>query len=516
MTKKNSSILLTRIHKIKYNNLNNKTKKNNSNTNNIINNINSNNDNKSNSSVIHIKSDFTYVNSKKKKKYPIFLSKIHTLRRMKRYLPEDEYLIDYIDDNIRKLRLGFIIKDNILNKYIFINDKLNCICENIYTNIKNLEKCNCTKHITTSSLHKKENVNEFTCYLDNIQNKNIKKYKNTKKNKHSKNSKNSKNSKYILKVFSIPNAYIKLIKETNNYIFLESDNFTIQSLINLNICKELPFHIVNIINAGICTKNNKSLFFKNNDKGYILIEDYNLGNGKIFLNNILDGKYDKELNITNEDKKYILIINFLLQIIFIIGHLQSSKFEFLHGNYILENIVVKKCNTNIKKYFYFNIFGKTIKLKNIGFVVLITNLNNSSITLNSYLKKENKNYRILSHSLFKPIIKSYFNNIIKKYDYFDLYIFFIDLVNTTKIRNYVIDKKLDKTIMSFMSSKFKDNLFLIKNKNKTKNSEYKNNEYNNTQDLQDILNKVKEPLDIIFTNNYLNILKNVNYKLFRT
>ena len=82
-------------------------------------------------SIISINSNFTPSKThKKKKKYKTFLSKVHTLRRMKRVIPiGQDNLSVFLDDYNKELKTGNIIKidnkDNVnaLNK-LFFNHKI--------------------------------------------------------------------------------------------------------------------------------------------------------------------------------------------------------------------------------------------------------------------------------------------------------------------------------------------------------------------------------------------------------
>jgi hypothetical protein len=244
-----------------------------------------------------------------------------------------------------------------------------------------------------------------------------------------------------------------------------------------------------------------------------------------------------------------MVCNCLLQIVLIIGHLQSSSLEFFHGDYKPENIVVKSCSITKTKSFKFNVFGKSIKVKNMGFVILIANFDKSSMTLDSNIKNNGKKYRLISPIIYKPLLKRYVDTIINKcgdidpdrfdgdininqllisnlipnhtepvsnvlrcagvklFRDFDLYIFFIKLMETELFRNYIIKHKLNNIIMSFMSNKFRDILFKLPVKNIA--------EYESAYIVVKILNYLKEPLPIIFKHNYIDILKNLNYKLFK-
>jgi len=534
-----SSTLKTRKHKIT--NKNDKNDKNdnshNSHNNHNSKTINNNDKNINNSidytnrySIISVNSNFSKKHTlKKRKKYKTFLSKEHTLRRMKRILPKTEdRIIDYLDDNRREFIQGKIIKDHNLEKYIFNNDKLNCICENLYK--KHLDKeCKCNQMKPYSSQVKSDiTIHSIIC----------------KKQLTPKRKIDKIGQLQMLKVVPLSNYYMKLRKETYKYMFIECDKFTIQTLINRYVYKELPNNTINIFHSGICNKSEtklheqphiKDISIKGKTHGYNLMEELDLGSGREFLDNIINGYYDKEFKITNEDTRYLMVCNYLLQIVLIIGHLQSCSLEFFHGDYKPENVFVKSCPLDKIKRFSFDVFGKSIKVKNMGFVVLIANFDMSSLSLHSHLKNKKK-YRIISEISFQPLLKSYVNNIIKNYGYidsdnfqgeikieptitglrstgvklyrdFDVYTFFINLIETDKIRNYMIKHRINTTIMSFMSHNFKDTLFKISPKSIKKND--------SLYIVIKILKHIKEPLPIIFNNDYLNMLRNLNYKLFK-
>ena len=543
ISKKKSSTLKTRKHKI----TNNKKITNNNISANTydsktINNININNnsiDYTNKYSMVTVNSNFTKKGNKRKK-YKTFYSKVHTLRRMKRLLPKSEdKLIEFLDDNKREILKGIAFNNTNLDKYVFNNEKLNCICENIYK--QHLEnECKCNQMKTYSSQGKSgASIHSILCKVPLITNK---------KNKKDKTDIN--NEQQVLKVAPLSNYYLKLRKETEKYIFIEFDGFTIQTLINTYVYKELPNNTVNIYYSGVCSKKDyKNVKLNENKHGYNLMEEADLGSGRDFLNNIINGKYNSKLNITNEDKRYLMVCNCLLQIVLIIGHLQSSSLEFFHGDYKPENVFVKSCSITKTKTFKFNVFGKSIKVKNMGFAVLIADFDRSSMSLNSNTKNTNKKYRIISPILFKPLLTNYVNNIIDKYgdidpDVFegdiklnklfisnlipskmdptitvlrsagvklfrdiDLYTFFIRLIETELLRSYIIKHKINTNIMSFMSENFRDVLFKLPVKNISLNE--------SAYIVVKILNYLKEPLPVIFKHNYLDMLKNLNYKLFK-
>ena len=88
----------------------------------------------------------------------------------------------------------------------------------------------------------------------------------------------------------------------------------------------------------------------------------------------------------------------------------------------------------------------------------------------------------------------------------DLYTFMIMLLNNNHIMKYVIENKLDETIMSFMTDKFKARLF---------KTDISNIGINQSAFLVlDILEKIKEPMQRIFTTHYIKTLDLLNLYLF--
>ena len=440
----------------------------------------------------------------------------------------------FITDNKSNLIDGKVIYNKKLDKYIFNENNLKCICKNIlnYKVAKPLpDDCECDYMKTYSSQGKSgANIYSIRC---------------GKKNE-------------VLKVVSLSEYYMKMRAETIKYFFLEMDSFSLQTVINNYLYKELPNNTINIINSGVCINNGKILYDRKILHGYNLLEEADFGNGKQFFMKLISGLYDNELDIDNEDDRYIAITNFLLQSILIIGHLQSSKLEFFHGDYKPENVFVKKTNVNNKnnknylKYFTFNIFGKEIKIKNIGFVVLIADFDKSSITLEDEFSS--KKYRLVPPVVYKILLFSSVNNMIKKYGDvdpdsdvdsngfgkveieklfisklvskklnptisilrssglklfrdFDLYMFFIKLLENVRTRDYILAKRYDVTILSFMSNKFIKTLYSMPVKEMNLNE--------SVHTIVDIFDKIKEPMNNVFSNNYIEKLKALNYRLFR-
>ena len=613
ITKRKSSLLKTHKNKLKHNNNNNSdNNSDNNNSNNVkhnsktiqhkikkfndyYNNEHNDNDNQgdynSKYSIISINSNFTPLKTKKKrKKYKTFLSKVHTLRRMKRIIPfgEDKLAI-FLDDYNKELKTGNIIKiENInnknnvknLNKLFFNHNIDNCICENIYNNELS-KNCKCNNmSFYTSQGKSKASLYSLKC---------------------------SEKNKKILKVLPLNTFYMKMRNETKKYMFVECDEFTRTTLINNYVYKLLPNNSINIINSGVCNKSDykknkkiissysktvlktgsktkKGININDNYYSYNLMPEADLGSGSQFLVNLLIGKYDSEFNITNEDLRYNAMLSFLLQSILIIAHLQSSSFEFFHGDYKPDNVFVKKSSRKDIKYYKFNAFGNEVKVKNMGFAVLIADFDKSSITINSDINNNinyisdmtdrsnrsdrsvrsvrydntKKKYRLVPHIVAPFFLSSYVNDIITEYgdidpdtlsdDYdikinkvilskfipvgndptisiirsagvklyrdIDIYTFVVLLLNNKIIRDYIILKKLNFTILNFMSTKFQKYLL-----NTIFNKSYKDKMISFSETsyiIVDIFEKINEPMYKIFTDDYFNLLKNTNYKLFKT
>jgi len=448
-----------------------------------------------------------------------FLTHTHSVvkRGPKPKIMKRDLFASFITDNKHKLVKGETIYNDKLDKYIFNESDTKCICENIFSNDKTelSDDCECDNIKTYSSQGKSgAKIHSIQC----------------------------KQKQEILKTISLSNYYINMRTETNKYMFIELDGFSIQTLINSYVHRELPNNTVNIINSGVC-KNKSS-----KKEGYNLMEEADLGSGRQFFMKILNSFYDDEFNINDEDKRYVAIINFLLQVILIIGHLQSSSLEFFHGDYKPENVFVKRTDKKSISHFTFKVFDKEIKVKNLGFAVLIADFDRSSLSIRDEFNP--KKYRIISPILFKPLLTSNVNNIIKKYGDidpdesglkevkfdklfisnliprkmdptitilrsagvklfrdFDLYTFFIRLIETENVRKYFTEKKINSTIMSFMSKSFINELYSKPAKEISLNE--------SAFVAVEILDKINEPMPSVFSDEYISRLKALNYRLFR-
>ena len=442
-------------------------------------------------------------------------------------------VLEFIDDYSYELNQGKTIDTKIIKQKLFNHDLENCICQNIDNGIGINKAANKTNQLD-----------------DNCSCNNLKVYSKQGKSGASINSIECNGVKDILKVVPLSNYYIKKRDETKKYIFLEMDGFTIQTIINTYVYRELPFNTVAINNSGVCIKEKKQ-FLGKNYMGYNLMDEADMGSGEDFINKLLCGDLDKEFGIQDNaygrDTRYKIFVNFLLQSICILGHLQSSSLEFFHGDYKPNNVFVKRLEISKTDYYNFNIVGIPIKIRNMGFAVLIADFDRSSITLKSSGDKINKKYRIISPILFKPLLAASVNKTIKKYGnsdpdkvkevqlnkfgvssiipkskdptitilrsagvrYFrdiDLYTFFIRLIHNQPMLEYILEHKLDETIMAFMSGKFRNYFIGLKPKDISMN--------NAAYLVVDIFSKIHEPMPRVFTTKYIKSLDILNLYLF--
>jgi len=450
-------------------------------------------------------------------------------------------LIEFIKQNIESLNKGMIVKNEALDALILNTSSSKCICENIFKEHLD-DNCSCDSMKTYSSQGKSGSViHSIKC------------------NQHNN----------VLKVNKISNYYMKLRDTTPNYIFCEFDRNTLQTVINTYVYNELPYNSVELINSGICrrkekkrTKYNGKHNGNHNDTfvgdyySYNLMSEADLGDGEKFLTKLIDDKYNELFSISNEEYKYKLVMSFFLQTICIIGHLQSSYLDFFHGDFKPDNVFVKVCDPKKRKNFHFTIYDQKIKIQNLGFAVLIADFDLSSITINhknntnTNTTNTNKKIRLLPPIEFKPLIGNYVNTMIQKYadiepkkfeDYgylkvtilkdiflskitprmvdpiisilrasglslfkdLDLYIFFIKLFNISKVRNYIVSNHIDidTPILNFMSDKFKHMML------KTLSKPDKFISMNETTYIViETYHKIKEPMNPIFTHEYINNL----------
>jgi hypothetical protein len=444
-----------------------------------------------------------------------FLSNVKTARRVKRESFIKDKLIEFLDDNYYKLKKGNKIENRSLDKYVFNHIMEKCICQNIL-NLPLGDECKCHQLKKYGKQGRSgAQINYIICDNQN---------------------------KLILKTLKIDNYYIKLVKDTKKYIILNADMFTIQTLINSYVYKELPNNSVNLLNSGICIKKKYI--------GYNLMEEANLGTGDKFINDLINKVLDKKLDIIDEDTRYLAVINFLLQVILIIGHLQSSQLEFFHGDYKPNNVFIKTADVNEIKYFDFKVYNRKIRIKNMGFVVLIADFDKSNMSIPND-NPDDKKYRIVPSFKYPFIISKDINKLITKYadidpdnyngiielpKYFinklipnkydptiviircsgvrlfrdlDIYSFMTILLYNPIVKEYIIKNKINQTIYSFMPKKFNTELFNLKRLSRER--------FNETiYNIVELFDKINETLMPIFSDTYLDALNILNYKLFKT
>ena len=152
------------------------------------------------------------------------------------------------------------------------------------------------------------------------------------------------------------------------------------------------------------------------------------------------------------------------------------EFKSLIGNYV---------NMIIKKYADININ----KLDDYGYLKI-------KILKDIFLSK-------ITPRIVDPILPILRASGLTLYKDLDLYIFFIKLFNISKVRNYILSNKIDtKTpILNFMSNKFK--MMMLQMVSQTDKFISMNE---TTYIVIDTYDKIKEPMNSIFTHKYINKL----------
>lgn len=505
--------------------------------------------------------------SKTLKKHIQPVQKTRTLRHIVRDIKPHSHdqFIDFLDDYKTLLVNGKVINYLDLNIYshIFNTNSLNCICEHIFKqHIDKTCKCNKIKTFSSQGLSGAE-IHSIKCNI------------NTTAIEHSAKPIRGKRtlSDLILKTINLDDYYLKHRYTSKNYYFLELDRFAIQVLINKYANLYLPDNTINQYDNGFCI-NPKD---KSNITGYNLMENADLGDAYNFIKTIINSKklklkYVNKINLENPEIKYKLFMNCMLQMVLSIGHLQQSPLEFFHGDLKLDNYFVKNSNPSDLPYFRYKINNKQIKVKNMGFAVLISDFDLSSITLEHIesdpFSKSDKKYRIIPPILYEPLLKFSVLNLQKKYAnadnlpdpttnikdklkfmyledsfknginlhkfalsyiipsnidpsimiyraagvaYFrnvDLYILFAKMITDPDIKEYIIKYNLNTSIMSFMSPAYFKELLETDKQNANISWSFVR--------VIDIFNKIDETMNKVFTKQYLYSLDIVNYKLFGT
>ena len=438
---------------------------------------------------------------------------------------DNDTFITYLDDMKFSLTKGKILAIDDIETYILKTDKNNCICENIFKeHVAGACKCENLKDYEKQGLSGAE-IHQIKCNILNQQNKPV-----------------------ILKTVEQSNYYIKHSHTSKKYYFLEADRFTQQVLINNYCNKYLPDNTVKYYESGICIKDDVKM-------GYILMELADCGSGEVFLKDIFANKMkftNSKLQIDNPEHKYKIIVNFFLQVILTLGHLQQSPIALFHGDLKLENYFVKSCDVTNKPFFTFKINGRTIRIRNIGFAVLITDFDLSSISLRTG-KPNEKDFRITPPLKF-PFLLEYWRNNLLKYantepndlknsygktgvklenmpiinwlpsklnpsisvyravgsKYFqeiDLYLFIVKTLHEPHIREFILKNKLEQSLLAFINPDvFKEILNLKLRFENSVNWAFSN--------LVSIMDKTGQYLRPVFTDEYINNLKQLNYKLF--
>jgi hypothetical protein len=460
-----------------------------------------------------------------------------TIKRVKRdFIKDNENTINHLlDDYIYKMKKGKILDIELFSPYIFKSNKNTCLCEHVLK--KHINKdCLCKNLITFSKqgLSGAE-IHSIMCNINGLQDKNI------------------------LKVTKLSNYYIKYRLDTKKYHFIEVDKFTQQTLINQYVNEILPLNSISLINSGYCLSDPSLLNKLIGSKiyGYVLSDIADLGDGLLFLKKIIKGNikfsnYDSK----DDNSKYKLFVNFMLQALLSIEHLHQSKYKIFHGDLKLSNFLVKTSNINEIKYFDFKINGKTLRVKNLGFAVLIIDFDTSSITLKS---NNDKDYRIVPTVFMNTVFRPWMNNIEEKFanksneqgldmyknknfkkkgkelpsigilsyiydtlnplidffrgagvDYFmdiDICTLAILILTDPDLKNYCIkNKSIYTTLFSFLSPKIYSDILQYTIDNESVNKA--------VSILSSILKNNNEKMDKIFTNQYVKDLELINYKLF--
>jgi hypothetical protein len=530
--------------------------------------------------------DIKYMSLRKTKFHSRVKSAYHISRKP---LIDDyfgEFLDDYSDDVINKKK---VLDYKIIDKYFYSIDKKYCICGNIYKKYDVDCRCSNLTKINNSyykiQCHKPIKIKQNTKKI--IKNK-LSRLKNSNDDLYERNYLLKIDNKfrtflrlkqrdeiyYILECdkFSCDSIIEKyLLKELSHNIFPILETGVCRRLLSKNYkLIPAPEHLIDdneyFSNLSIFLKEikkkiqqdtkdrqNSGKLFKMQEKdkekimkikqyyklyNFGLYEYYNGLHFLIDLINIFDNnenivtsfplpQFVKNLDIDTKDRQYLVIINFLLQCVLILGHLQNGIYEFSHGEYFAENLYIKPVDKKITPFFEYNISGHKIRVKNLGFAVLIANFTKSSITITSNIF-ENK-YRLVSpdttkYSSINKYVKLVYNNndplnsIIAKSD-IDLYLFFLDLMSYCEIRQYFINMRINKTIMVFIPGMVINSIF--NSINKCNVNKYNFGRYNILNDfilvdsLKKYSDKTHEKIKPIFNNDYMKTLELLNYRLVK-
>ena len=469
----------------------------------------------------------------------IHKTRFHTKTKIAKRVQREPLIKDkfqeLLDDNIKYLVQHGKITGKLLTRkgfdsVIFHTVEKNCICDNILDRPLD-ESCRCDNVIRTQkkrTITKKKinNIEGIECrdtvnYFDGSQ---INK----------------------LAITKLPSRYIHFKSQVRNYYSIELDTPTFNTLVNNYIKMEIPHNALDIRDNGICSKKG----FPGGDYMYNLIDDRVMISGKMFLDGVINYFFDRDsdiripesdsidtrdtkekrlftrylidsLGINSEDQRYLIITNFLLQCVLVLGHLQTGSLEFHHGDYCLDNILVSRLDMNAVKYFEYVINGRNIKLKNMGFKVIPIKLELSRISIVSLNPNTTPThdydhttgiyrikYRIKCSKSNKETIKNPRTFSIE--GTLDMYSLMASLLCDSDIRDYIMRKRLEQSIMAFIPGIILDRMMGVNmGIKKIMNVSMKGiAEY---EKAHPVFNNFGN----IFTLRYLETLTNLNYRLFK-
>lgn len=467
-------------------------------------------------------------------------------------------IIEFLEDYSYDLMRGKPLSGKNISQILYNQESNSCICENLKKYHSKLEAgCKCYDMVdyeNDSDSGKQGNSsasNKSIICLTSVANATNKQLathslmqplpdnqSKLKTKKKEKMKPDTEEDEYILKLIPNTENYIIKRKETHKNIYLEMNEFILEMIIHRYLQNSLPLNVARLLQSGVC-----------NSSGYHLLEYAVIGNARTFITNLMRGTYDNEFEINDEDKRYQVFINCLLQVIFTLGHLQTSELAFFHGDCKPENFLVTRLDTSKYPVFIYIINARKIEIRNLGFVIQIANFSGSSISLHSS-SISRKYLRCVSELKYKRILGSYVDKIIDTFDNhhssalligdikvgnllsnfllpksidafitvirsagvaafrtIDLYVFLLTLMNTEEMLEYCMKHKLYMTVMGFMSNAFLDEVFILKPKSRTTNEA--------VYEIHNIFKKIKEPMRPIFTDNYFATLELLNLYLIK-
>ena len=386
----------------------------------------------------------------------------------------EHILINQLDNLITRdikgtITNNTIVNSYILNKFIYKQNSSYCICQII--NDMNKGKGNASVDKNFGNTKKPSICKCKDLRINNTQGRSLANiYKIT-----------CNNFVNIIKLFNIGRPYIRYYMETEKYIFLECDYFSLQSIVHEQINLHSLNDSIKLLSYGLCKNHN------HNDNGkefisYQLMELADEDTLDIFLTKLLTGMGMHDSNPKESLHARDLFINIVLQVFLTYGHLQTVL-EFVHADSKMKNIVVSKCNVNKTKYHTYNIYGKKIKLSNLGYLVSIIDFGRSIISLKSSMQK--KQYRLISPVYFTQHSTHLKRELVEKYadanidlldskilkdilnytinpclvginisNILDIYILIISLLSIDLIREYIVKNKLYYILPKLISADF--------------------------------------------------------------